>query len=205
MLKKMMLLALSVGALLAFAAPAAQANVALLENGAALEEGEGVTLTSENLVTTVGAGRTLQCKKVTFHFEVVTNGPEHVVLGKVGGGTGNNEGTTEGCTATIAGLGTFPAVITDPTVPNEVTINTTGTGTFTAQFTSDVAALGLNNCTLEGNVHVQGTDNTDILHVGPSKLTRTAGSPENCSPEGSIAGSFTAETSNGTPVVIDQS
>jgi hypothetical protein len=186
---------LSVGALVAFMAPAvAQANVVLTN---AAEEpvptGTSVTATSANLQM-VSTGATYKCEKVTLHFELTTNGTEHVVLAPTGASTTN-------CSA--SGL---PATITDPTVLEDLTINTWGTGEATAEFTSDVvfAPLGidLTNCHLEGKIHVQAAGGSS-LNVGPSKLTNPGGSGAGCSEEGSMSGSFGIEDSNGNPLTLD--
>lgn len=201
MLKKMMLLAISVGVLVAFAAPAvAQANVYLYEiieeEEVALANNAGVTATSTNLVTTLEGGGQLQCELVTLHLEVQTNGLNHVVLKQLG------VATTTNCNLNTGTL--FAATITDGTLgagigqEHKITINTWGTGTTGAHFKADVPALGL-ECNLDGPVHVQGTNGTDILHVGPSALMGTPAPP--CH-NGTIEGTFTMETSDGTPVYL---
>jgi len=197
MLKKMMLLAMAVVAVVAFAAPAmAQAEVVLTEENQPLEEGAEITATSTNLVTTFTGG-SLQCSKVTFHFEVKTNGPEHVVLTTLN----HTEGTTEGCNATATGVGTVPATITDPTLAHEVTINTWGTATAAASFKSDAPLLGLSECSLAGTVHFQASGGSNI-GVGPSGLTGGGGSA-GCPTSGTIEGTLALETADGTPIVLD--
>jgi hypothetical protein len=198
MLKKMMLLAMSVGALVAFAAPAvAQANVQLTDNNGqrlASNQGVGITATSTNLVTTLEGGGQLECEHVTLHLELLTNGLNHVTLKQLG------EATTTNCNLNVGAL--FTAEITDGTLGfgegNEITIDTWGEGTTNALFGADVPELGI-NCTQEGSVDVLATDGTDVLDVEPSLLTGTG-----CG-NGTIHGEFTLETSgtNGAPVFID--
>lgn len=201
MFKKMTLLAMAVGALVAFAAPAvAQANVYLYEINAAEEEvvlgnNAGVTATSTDLVTTLEGGGQLECELVTLHLQVQTNGQNHVVLKQLG------EATTTNCKLNVGTL--LSATITDGTLgtgigqEHKITINTWGTGTTGGHFKADIPAAGL-ECELDGSVHVLGTNGTDILHVGPSALTATGTGCHN----GTIEGSFTTETSNGTPVYL---
>ena len=195
MLKKMMLLALSVGALVAFMAPAAQANVQLTDEGEPLASGADVTATSSNLITTLAGGGQLECEKVTLHLTVGTNGLNHVTL--------NQDGfaTTTNCNINV-GI-KFKAVITGGELGHaegtEVTFDTWGTATTTAHFGADIAALGL-ACTDTGLVDVLATNGTDIIDVKPSVLTGSGS--EGCG-NGTIHGEFTLETEDGTPVFVD--
>jgi len=70
MLKKLTLLAVSAGALLAFAAPAAQAEP--LITNAAGEAAQEVNGTSTNAVTTTAAG-TIGCTTANFHLNITEN------------------------------------------------------------------------------------------------------------------------------------
>lgn len=195
MFKKITVLAISVGALVAFAVPAAaQANIQLTEGGTALSTGAKITATSTNLKTQTANG-TLECAKVTLHFEVDANGPNQVVLDPEG------QAGTEGCVLNV-GIAKLPTTITDGTVLQNLTLNTTGAGTTSATFVSDVPAAEL-TCHFEGGVSAQaGASGTSILNVGPSILT---GEGEGCPEEGTISGTFNAETANGTAVTIDHS
>lgn len=196
MLKKMMLLALSAAALVAFAIPAAaSATVTLTENEEPLPVPSDVTATSTNLVTTT-AGGTLECEKVTLHLRLLANGIDHVVLQQLG------EATTTNCKLNIV-VAKLDALITDGTLGvgenSEITIDTQGTGVTTAHFGADVPEAGA-NCSQDGTVHVTATNGTDILDVGPSELTASGGTA--CK-NGTIEGTFTLETSDGTPIDID--
>ena len=199
MLKKMMLLALSVGALMAFAVPTvAQADVQLTDVNGEPVSGEITATALGTLVTTVNHPTPfprLECGNVTLHMNVLTNGLEHVELEQIG------EATTSGCALNLNGTTKLPASITDGTV-GALTIDTWGEGSATSTFVSDVPAAGLANCRLEGDVNVLATDGTDILDVEPSLLTKEEGSGEGCSNSGTIEGSFTLENNLG-PLTID--
>jgi len=195
MFKKIMLLALAVGALVAFAAPAAaQANVQLTDELGALEENDEVEATSTNLVTTLSSGR-LECAHVVLHLTVVTNGLEEVVLEQVG------EATTAECFINV-GI-KFPAKITDGTLGvgegHLITIDTWGEGTTTAHFGADVAALGL-ACSDDGSVDVLATNETSTLDVLPSVLV---GSGSGCG-NGTIEGTFELSSANGEVLIEAQ-
>lgn len=195
MLKKMMLLALSVGALVAFAAPAAaQANVRLTENGTALANGAEITATSTNLVTETVGGGTLICEKVTLHLEVVENGLTHVELKQLGAATTTN------CTAS----GVLPATIFNGGVTENITINTWGTSNTNATFLSKVYFDAehtqlAQECDYAGTFHIVpvGPSDTDTIKVTESPLT--APGCENAH----IEGTFTLETSGGAEVTLD--
>jgi len=177
MLKKMMLLALSACALVAFAIPAAAQAVQLTDEGETVPKGTKVTATSTNLKTTTLAG-TLECAKVTIHGTVLDPGPTQVVIGET-------VTTTEGCNA----------LITNPTA-GTITINS-GTGTATgASFTADLG--GGVQCTIAGNLGFTYTSGTDVLNIPGSTLTNS------CGGTGNMHGSFTLETPEGeTPIEID--
>jgi len=210
MFKKLTLLAMALGALVALAAPAfASANVQLTDvNGNRIPNGSEITVTSGNLVTTTESGF-LECAeaeagKVTIHFEVVTNGLEHVVLKQLGAAT------TVNCVLNI-GTAKIPTTITDGTVgveeneeeeiTHEVTINTWGTGVTNSTFVSDIPVGGGAeiSCHLEGAVHLQGSNGSDVLNAGPSLL---AGAGAGCPNAGVIEGSFTIENAAGS-VTLD--
>jgi hypothetical protein len=194
-MRKLMLMALSIGALVAFMAPAAAQAVELTENGTALTPGAEVTATSSNLVTTTQGG-VFECGSVVLHLTVGTNGPEHVTLTQDGVATAANCELNQ----TGIGKGHLPATITDGTI-GEMTINEAGEGEASATFIDDVYANAAHtilalSCHAEGQVSVQGVAGTDELIVNPSPLTITN---PGCPPSGTIEGTFTLETS-GTPV-----
>lgn len=192
-IKKMLLVASMALAAIAFAAPAvAQADVFLTDpENVKLEKGAKVTATSSNLQTHT-AETTLTCNKVTLHFVVLTNGPEHVELQQLG------EATTKECELDPFGL---PVTITDGTVGDEdgiLTINTWGHGEAPATFTSDVFLDAehtelAQSCHYTGNVTLQAEKSGgDIINVPGSTLTET----EELCPDGEITGDLTLETSD---------
>jgi hypothetical protein len=188
MLKKTILLALSVAALSALAAPAVGQAAELKENGVKLAKGALVTATSTNLETTVSGGAKLFCQKVTIHGEVTNvGGPGKKVE------ISNNSTTTEKCE--ITGFGAV--LITKPTV-GAITF-TGGTGSATATFIADIPQ----ECHLSGTVGFTYVNGSSTFSLPGSVLKGPVPLPEGCPKEGTIAGSFTLETSNGTAVVIE--
>ncbi len=182
MLKKMTLLAMSVGALIAFAAPAAQGQQLYELEGAThvpLKVGAGVTATSTNLKTATKFGN-LECKKVIIHGVVAENNAtkSRITVAK-------EQVTVEECNSPIVAPGL-----------TEITIEAGGVGLGTgAVFTS--SATG---CTFEGNIPFSYTTNTDVLTItGTEQFT---GTPDPACGKGTMTGSFTLETSNGTAVLI---
>jgi hypothetical protein len=198
MVKKLMMLVMAVGALVAFAAPAmAQAETVLTQEETPLAAGSHVTATSiNNLVTTLEGGPVLACGEVMLTLEVKANAPEPV-LKQLG------EAVTVGCGLFVGAPEPFPATITDGTLGvgegSEIKFNGTGGAVTTAHFGADVPELGL-VCTLDGAVTTQATNGTSTLDVAPSLLAG-AGTP-GCS-NGTLEGSFQLETENGTPIEID--
>ena len=200
-IRKALLLASMALTAIAFAAPAAaQAEVVLTENEGevVLEEGDHLTATSTNLVTRTTQGN-FTCEKVTLHLEVEENGPEHITATQLG------EATTEGCKLDTP-IGNFTAEITDGTLGVEeehtITFNEAGTAETNATFIGHVPALGV-SCHFVGSLHIQARESgSDILDVGPSALVATE--EESCPVAGgTMEGSFTLETEDGTPVQAD--
>jgi hypothetical protein len=201
-IKKMLLLAGMALAAIAFAAPAvAQAEITLTDNGEPLPDGAKVTATSENLETHTANG-SIQCEKVTLHFEVTTNGHEHVVLAPLG------EMSALNCSVN----GVVPITMTDGTVTSDLTFDTWGTGEADATVTFDIFPQGDPGPFLpchfqtedppdgDGPLHLQATDGTDIIHLdGVLIETGTPG----CAAESDITGTFTMETTSGTPIIFD--
>jgi hypothetical protein len=177
MIKKLMLLAVAACSLVAFAAPAAQADQLYEEGVGPLNIGAEITLTSTNLETVTPLG-TLECEEVTIHGEVTQNGPT-TITGK--------ELLTEviGCNKEI----------TDPTA-GTVSLSK-GTGSTTG---TKFIAEGF--CTYTGSITFSYTTNSDVVTVtGKEQLT---GSPSFPCGKGTMSGSFTIETGDEaeTPVYI---
>lgn len=175
-------------ALVIFAAPAAQAAPphGLTEGGIMLEEGAPVTLTSTNLKTETGLG-TLTCAKVTLHYHVETNNEEHLALAPTPAATKN--ATTENCKLN----GTTTVHISDAGT-HTVTMDTWGHAEVESSFKGVITSIfGPITCTYTGKVTIQATTTTDTVHVGPSSLASGCGA-------GTMSGTFTAETPDGTPL-----
>lgn len=173
MLRKTMLLALSVGALIAFAAPTV-ASAQLKENGVDLAVGAEVTATSTNLETlATGLGVNLTCEIVTLHLKVERNNPGDMELSDVAT-------TIEGCTSPI----------TNPTA-GTVTL---GGGVGIAHDATFIAA---------GVCHFEGDIPFSYNKAGGTTLTVTGTEQfdGNCG-KGDMKGDFHLETSDGTPVTI---
>jgi len=211
-IKKLLLLASMALAAIAFAAPAvAQAEVTLTEDEVPLQASEHgqqagaeITATSTDLTTrqtnqegeVVGV---LTCNLVTLHFEVITNGQEHVLLKQLG------LATTSGCLAN----GTLPVTIENGgLVPTEeehrtLTIDTWGTANATSTFVSNVYldeehTMLAQSCDYEGDLHIVGKGSgNDLIEITESTLT----APE-C-PLAHIEGTFTLETETGKRVDLD--
>jgi hypothetical protein len=176
MMKKLTLLAMAVGALLAFAIPAAaSANVTLTnENEEAVSVGTKVTATSTNTTTTTANGQ-LSCPKVIIQGEVTTNGSDV--------GIKSLSTTTEG-QCRFAGM--FDATITNPAV-GDITLTTGGVGTIaSATFVSDIPAVGLTCHFSSGSLGISW--NSTGVAVSKGAL---AGTGTGCPTKGEITGSFT--------------
>jgi hypothetical protein len=188
MLKKMTLLAISVGALVAVAAPAmAQAQQLYELNGkqhVALvgssdpTKAPKITATSTNLVTTTPLG-SLTCTKVTIHGLVTKNTANEVEIS-------NNVVTVEGCNHEIT-----PATVGSITIVKSETLGVAHDATFVVD----------HGCHFTGDIPFDYAHDTDVLTVtGSNQLTGTPSSP--CG-TGSMTGSFTLETSDGTTVFME--
>lgn len=197
-MKKMLLLATMSLAAVAFAVPAAAQGQThgLTENGEFLEENAPVTITSTDLITTTSSG-TMACKKVTLHYEVVTNSDEHAVLAPVGA----HNATTEECHL-VTTNGTTHVVHISEAGAGETTINTWGTGVASSTFTTRITTPFFTaTCKFSGNVHIEGQEpGSDKVNIGPSGLT---GSGFGCPSSGTIEGTGTMETPDGKPITGD--
>jgi opacity protein-like surface antigen len=176
MFKKTMLLALSAGAIIAFAAPAMAQADELVESGGTvhLAKGAEVTATSTNLATVVPGVGTLTCSKVTVH------GTLKKVTAPITIGQTTTE--VEGCNVPV----------TNPEVAEIVIEGGSGEGSGVS-FTADLSP----SCMLGGTVAFTYTTNSDVLSIAGSILTGTCGGGQ-----GTISGSFTLETANGTAIEV---
>jgi hypothetical protein len=176
MIKKLAMLAMAVSALVAFAAPAMAQADQLYEKGP-LGEHIALKVGAEITLTSTNLKTesplgTLTCTKVTIHGEVTENGPT-TIKGK------EKSTTVEGCNHTI----------TDPTA-GTVSL---GGGTGSTSGTKFVVD-GL--CTFTGSIPFKYETNTDVVTVtGTKQLSSPCGS-------GTMTGTFTLETKDGTTVFI---
>lgn len=198
-IKRMLLLGSMALTAIAFAAPAvAQANVTLTEpKGTLVKVKDAITITSTDLVTTVGPNIHLECNLVTLHYKVGVNNHKEVRLDPVIVAPATHNGTTEGCVVRTT-IPEKPDVI-DPTVisaagTQAVKIDTWGTANVQSTFTN------ANGCVYAGLVHIVGKANdTDEVNIGPSNL---AGDPITCGTL-TTAGTGTIERSNGKAAFLD--
>jgi hypothetical protein len=93
MLRNAMLLALSVSALVALAAPAMAQADELADSGGPLEAGAEITATSRDLALTTALG-TVECERVILHGHIVENDDLSIVIMET-------EAAVEGCNTTV--------------------------------------------------------------------------------------------------------
>jgi len=203
MLKKLTLLAMSVAALIALAAPAAQAANPLItdSNGAAATT---ITALSTN-TTTHMLGSKLECTTADLALTLTTN-TNNVAEGS---GTGDVTGTVPAATHT-GHCGTSSGLVTEVTTVTVSNINLTKhgaetTGTATLSYTYDLRTGGtpgslVAECTFSGTVPVKKTGVNTINFVG--KIAKTGGTAF-CPIEGEITGDFSITDHLGLPVTID--
>jgi hypothetical protein len=182
MLKKMMLLAMAVGALVAFAAPAVSQAATLSDSTGNVPAGAWLHATSTNTKTTINAQLTLVCAHVELSGEAIGEGEE--IAAVAGGGVATN--------CEVSPLGA-PATITS--ISFELGIEEEE-----ATFAFGYDALGASGCTDETvePVKAEWTIGTDIIHVHGGPLLGTgAGCPAGAA---EIHGTFTVTTTGGDPV-----
>lgn len=179
MFKKTMLLAMAVGALVAFAAPAlAQAEPILTSEGKGVEPGEVVTATQDptkHVVTQlkpVSLGQ-LTCEVIDLSLKVGENTTTTV--------TGSGTGTATGCENLKQ-----PVTITTINVSSiDLTANATGNASFTFQY--DLGTL--TNCEFSGTVNLTYGHKSNTVSL-VSGNTLTGSGPIGCPTEGEITGGF---------------
>jgi hypothetical protein len=198
--KRMVLLAGAALAMAAFAAPGAAQAHCLTENEECIEAGKGVTITSTNLTMPSGLG-VHTCAKTTFHYTVETNTDEHLALDPVNvGGVATTNSTTENCVLHTGGsMGATHPVDMSQAGTDTVTSNTWGTGEAQTRFTRKVTFTGGGSitCTYSGSVHIQFSNGASSVILGPSTLNGGL-----CG-NGTVEGSGTLETPDGTPLEAD--
>lgn len=186
MTKRMILLAMAVGALVAFSVPTVASAQLLKQGTKPLPVGAEFTATSTNLVTTTELGH-LTCSKVTLHLKVTKN--EGATSSAATTGV-----TTEGChLVTTPNEETFPATITNASASFH--IQQKGVGTATATFLADIGEPVFAECHEEGTPGITYVAGTDAVHV-QGALGGPCGAAE-------IHGDFTLETANGETVTVN--
>jgi hypothetical protein len=203
MVKKLMLLAMAVGALVAFAAPAmAQANVTLTnEAGEALESGEGITATGSDLETVTAAG-TLFCNEVNLSGEVGSNGGATATAENISG-TATFDGSPA-CPVLVGGEPVTQAVITN--ISASVAFAGGGNGTASFSFTYDlfVSPTEAIMCTFATSSPAAITYTTGppaVVTVPGAALTGTG--ELGCPSTGTLHGHLTLGDASGSPLTID--
>jgi hypothetical protein len=187
MIKKMMLLATAIAALVAFVAPAAAQAEAIVTNseGAPAEE---ITAFSTNTLSTTSLGLTLSCAEVDLNVHLTQNDTETAL----GTGTGTANGPNGG-PCTVVGLGA-PVTITQILV-NEIDLDGGGTGT--ASFTYLYDTLGL-ECHFDGEAGITYEPGSDEIHIAGTLV----GPGEPCPTSGEIHGDFTVLDEFGLPAEL---
>jgi hypothetical protein len=187
MLKKMMLLAMAVGALIAFAAPTvAQAELT------GVEKGDTIIATSTNLRTTT-AGGTLFCKHVQINAEVTGNGATATAQ--------TTSVTTNECSVEQNGA---PVIITSASA-GEISLGGEA-GTAQPAFVDDIPAAFLAGCELSGEAAVTYVSGTDVISIPKPETPNMAGGatdPAGCANAGFIEGDLTVTDGEGNPVLVD--
>jgi hypothetical protein len=206
MLKKLTLLGMSVAALLALAAPAAQATGPLVTNAAG-EAAKSLTARSTNTTTTTVAG-TLECTTVNMNISTVTSNANTTIHGH---GTATAEGTpkaighaendTGHCGSSSGSVVEITGVTVSTIHLTKHGTETTGTATFsyTYDLRSATGAGLIAECTFGGTVPVKKTG-TSTLNV-EGKITKTAGSAF-CPGEGTLKGDFTVFDETGAAATV---
>lgn len=178
MIKKMILLAMVVGALVAFAAPS-MAGAAQLTQPAGTRVTIGTTVvgTSTNVEMTMNSGIILKCEKVTVNGIVNKNNGKEVEV--------DMDGEHDAATNCITQLG--PIAI-DPTLIN---IKASGAGPGTASFSLNETGL----CEEASGASSVTWNGTDTIHI-------TATFSGGCG-ESELHGDFTLETTTGVAVIAE--
>lgn len=177
MVKKLTLLAMAIGALVALAAPS-MAGAAQLTNGGEelLPTGTTISATSTNTVTKTTLGE-IKCQHVEIHGIVAENG------GSVSVSMDGANDTATNCE--IVGLG---KVAIDPTFEG---LAASGSGPGTAAFTFNVTGL----CTSTSGASEVTWNGTDVIHI-KAAVGGSCGT-------GTLNGDFTVTDDEGNPVIVE--
>lgn len=191
MLKKLIMLAVSVGALAALVVPAsAGAAVLTAEEGVPLGKGAEITVTGPTLKTTTSLG-TIECEEVNLFGELTNvDAANDLTEGK-----GTKEGKANGCTFQPGGQ---PATVSNISIGNIVSKRMEATANFS--YTA-VVPVGEGTITCEFATPkpspLNMTTGTDIAHVAIELESELCGESE-------ITGETTWETPGGAPLTISE-
>jgi hypothetical protein len=191
MLKKMMLLAMAVGALIAFVGPAVAQGATLTDEAGEHYSGP-IAAVSTNLKWTT-ASSALACEEVSIHGSASQSGGMVTISSNV---------VTVTTFCPINGLPpTYKTHVTSASM-GTITIGA-GTGSTAATFTYDLTNNGVKVagvCHLAGTIGFTYTSGTGVLNVPGSGL---AGGGPGCTEGGTMHGSFTITDGEGNPLTID--
>lgn len=189
MLKKMMLLALAVGALVVFAVPTvAQAVVKLEDSQGTLNNGAEITMTSTDTKITISPTAVMWCTHTEFVGEVVGFGTTiFAFFGKF---------ESNGCHVN----GVVPLTITSS--EGEAEFSEGGGGEASLEFMYDVPGLGFSKCIDEASgIGLSWESETnEVAFSGGPLLGTGSGCPAGAE---AIHGQFTIATTDGDPVFFE--
>ncbi len=210
MFKKLTLLAMSVGALLALAAPAAQATTGPLITNGEEKASTGITAVSTNTITHTATGK-LECTTV----DLKLTAKENVHTTVKGSGSGEAKGTPAGVEPLkhSGHCNVSTGVIAEITSVNISDFHLTKhggdvTGTTEFSFTYDLrSATGkelIAECTFGTSGNPITVKKTGLITINANgKIVKTAGGAF-CPPEGTITGDFAlTDEKTGKSVVFD--
>jgi len=161
MLKKMMLLAVAVAAVVAFAAPAS-ASATISAN---VEEGGSFTAFSSDLVTS-SAGGELRCEEVDIAGTLGATEEQEAIEGTVSSAFAQNAGGAD-CSTSTPGV----TAMVSPTVSNVQLGSTEGTATatFTAILTVSKTVVAV--CHYHGTIHFTYNHNVGLTGANSAVVT----------------------------------
>jgi hypothetical protein len=180
--RKMLVLVVATGALIALSAPGTAQAVQLAENGTPLTVGADVTATSTNFKVTTAAG-TLVCESTTLHSFVANNVASITLMPEAA--------TMSSCSIAGAGL----PVTVNEVVMGEIVLGAgAGSGEMTIKY--EIPSLGVKNCHLAGGVLMSYELGSSIVKFLPTWKLSGKG-PAGCATAGEPEGEFVLETMNG--------
>lgn len=204
MFKKIILLAMSVAALVAFAAPAAQASGPLITNFLG-EKAETIEAHGED-VKTVTETATLECATVNLHINLPTNAATTAHGSGTGTAVGTPLKTMTGHCGTSVGIPVHIKSVTVDTIHltrhlNGGVLETTGTANFTYTYVLTHPQAGEIHCTFKGTGVKVTKTGTDTIQVS-GEVVKAEPSSALCAAKGQLSGNFTVTDEFGEPAHI---